>query len=116
MRAMNTTTDPQLESLRLPPHSIEAEQSVLGGLLLDNSAWDRIADYLNQDDFYRFDHRLIYQHIAKLINSSRPADVITVYESLQSVGKAEEIGGLTYLNALAQNTHHLLPIYAIMHK
>ena len=101
---MNTTTDPQLESLRLPPHSIEAEQSVLGGLLLDNSAWDRIADYLNQDDFYRFDHRLIYQHIAKLINSSRPADVITVYESLQSVGKAEEIGGLTYLNALAQNT------------
>ena len=104
MRAMNTTTDPQLESLRLPPHSIEAEQSVLGGLLLDNSAWDRIADYLNQDDFYRFDHRLIYQHIAKLINSSRPADVITVYESLQSVGKAEEIGGLTYLNALAQNT------------
>ena len=51
MRAMNTTTDPQLESLRLPPHSIEAEQSVLGGLLLDNSAWERIADYLNQDDF-----------------------------------------------------------------
>ena len=104
MRAMNTQTDPQLESLRLPPHSIEAEQSVLGGLLLDNSAWDRIADFLRDTDFYRFDHRLIYQHIDKLINASRPADVITVYESLQSVGKAEEVGGLSYLNALAQNT------------
>ena len=57
MRAMNMQTDPQLESLRLPPHSIEAEQSVLGGLLLDNSAWDRIADFLRDTDFYRFDHR-----------------------------------------------------------
>ena len=104
MRAMNMQTDPQLESLRLPPHSIEAEQSVLGGLLLDNSAWDRIADFLRDTDFYRFDHRLIYQHIDKLINASRPADVITVYESLQTVGKAEEVGGLAYLNALAQNT------------
>ena len=104
MRAMSTSTDPQIESLRLPPHSIEAEQSVLGGLLLDNAAWDRIADLVNQDDFYRFDHRLIYQHISKLINASKPADVITVYESLSGIGKAEEIGGLSYLNALAQNT------------
>lgn len=104
MRPMNTQTDPQLEALRLPPHSIEAEQSVLGGLLLDNSAWDRITDFLRDTDFYRFDHRLIYQHIDKLINASRPADVITVYESLQAVGKAEEVGGLVYLNTLAQNT------------
>lgn len=101
---MSTSTDPQIESLRLPPHSIEAEQSVLGGLLLDNAAWDRIADLVSQDDFYRFDHRLIYQHISKLINASKPADVITVYESLSGIGKAEEIGGLSYLNALAQNT------------
>ncbi len=104
MRAMNTRTDPQLDALRIPPHSIEAEQSVLGGLLLDNAAWDRIADFVSEDDFYRYDHRVIFQHIVKLINGSRPADVITVYEALSNSGKAEEVGGLTYLNALAQNT------------
>jgi replicative DNA helicase len=97
-------SDPQLDSLRVPPHSIEAEQSVLGGLLLDNQAWDRIADLVSGDDFYKFDHRLIYQHISKLIGGARPADVITVYESLQNAGKAEEAGGLPYLNSLAQNT------------
>src|SRR5512141_81648 len=96
--------DPQLEALKVPPHSIEAEQSVLGGLLLDNAAWDRIADFVHEDDFYRYDHRVIFQHIVKLINNSRPADVITVYESLTGIGKADEIGGLSYLNALAQNT------------
>jgi replicative DNA helicase len=101
---MNTRTDPQLDALRVPPHSIEAEQSVLGGLLLDNSAWDRIADFLTEDDFYRYDHRIIFQHLVKLINATKPADVITVFESLGTSGKAEEVGGLTYLNALAQNT------------
>jgi replicative DNA helicase len=101
---MNDRSDPQLDSLRMPPHSIEAEQSVLGGLLLDNSAYDRIADFVSAEDFYRFDHRIIFQHIVKLINGSRPADVITVYESLVSAGKSEEVGGLSYLNALAQNT------------
>ncbi|HJV88332.1 MAG TPA: replicative DNA helicase [Noviherbaspirillum sp.] len=101
---MNTRTDPQLDSLRVPPHSIEAEQSVLGGLLLDNSAWDRIADFVSEDDFYRYDHRVIFQHIVKLINATRPADVITVYEAMTTSGKAEEVGGLAYLNALAQNT------------
>ena len=101
---MNERPDPQIESLRIPPHSIEAEQSVLGGLLLDNSAYDRIADFVGADDFYRFDHRIIFQHIVKLVNASKPADVITVYESLSSAGKAEEVGGLSYLNALAQNT------------
>ncbi len=88
----------------MPPHSIEAEQSVLGGLLLDNAAYDRIADFVSADDFYRFDHRLIFQHIVKLVSAARPADVITVFESLTSAGKAEEVGGLSYLNALAQNT------------
>ncbi len=101
---MNNRSDPQLDSLRVPPHSIEAEQSVLGGLLLDNAAWDRIADFVSADDFYRFDHRLIFQHIVKLIGGARPADVITVFESLSSAGKAEEVGGIAYLNALAQNT------------
>lgn len=101
---MNDRPDPQLESLRIPPHSIEAEQSVLGGLLLDNSAYDRIADFVSADDFYRFDHRIIFQHIVKLISAAKPADVITVFESLTSGGKADEVGGLSYLNALAQNT------------
>ncbi|AOY93598.1 replicative DNA helicase [Cupriavidus sp. USMAA2-4] len=96
--------DPQLDNLKVPPHSIEAEQSVLGGLLLDNAAWDRIADFLSEADFYRFDHRLIFQSIARLISATKPADVITVYEMLQVAGKAEEVGGLAYLNSLAQNT------------
>ncbi len=101
---MNNRVDPQIESLRVPPHSIEAEQSVLGGLLLDNAAWDRIADLIREADFYRYDHRLIYRQIVKLIGASRPADVVTVFEALSTAGKAEEAGGLTYLNALAQNT------------
>ncbi|HEU0229046.1 MAG TPA: replicative DNA helicase [Burkholderiaceae bacterium] len=96
--------DPQLDSLRVPPHSVEAEQSVLGGLLLDNAAWDRITDVLTEDDFYRFDHRLIWQHVTRLIGLARPADVVTVHESLSSAGKAEDTGGLAYLNALAHNT------------
>ena len=101
---MKQAPDLQLDSLRVPPHSIEAEQSVLGGLLLDNAAWDRIADFIGEEDFYRFDHRLIFQAIVKLINSSRPADVITVFDFLNAAGKADDAGGLTYLNALAQNT------------
>ncbi|MGA7814174.1 replicative DNA helicase [Caballeronia sp.] len=96
--------DPQLDALKVPPHSIEAEQSVIGGLLLDNAAWDRIADVMSHGDFYRYDHRIIYEAIGKLIATTRPADVITVYESLTNSGKAEEVGGLAYLNALAQNT------------
>ena len=100
MRAMNTratdrVSDPQLDSLRVPPHSIEAEQSVLGGLLLDNAAWDRIADFVNEDDFYRYDHRIIFQHIVKLINATKPADVITVFEALSISGKADEVGVFT---------------------
>jgi replicative DNA helicase len=100
----DTAPDRQVDSLRLPPHSIHAEQSVLGGLLLDNAAWDKISDYLRADDFYRHDHRLIFEHIARLIDQSRPADVITVFEALTSSGKVDEVGGLVYLNALAQNT------------
>lgn len=93
----------EVARLRIPPHSIEAEQSVLGGLLIDNGAWDRAGDLLTDSDFYRYEHRLIYAAIGQLINASKPADVITVFEQLQSLGKAEECGGLTYLNALAQS-------------
>ncbi|MBT9508534.1 replicative DNA helicase [Rhodoferax sp.] len=94
--------DRQVAQLRIPPHSIEAESSVLGGLLLDNAAWDRVGDLLLEGDFYRYEHRMVYAAIGTLINASKPADVITVFEQLQSLGKAEEIGGLGYLNSLAQ--------------
>ena len=101
---MNTPSDPQVDSLRIPPHSIEAEQSVIGGLLRDNAAFDRIADFMNPDDFYRYDHRIIFEQIVRLINGSKPADVLTVFEALSMLGKADEVGGMAYLNAMAQNT------------
>ncbi|MBL8304781.1 MAG: replicative DNA helicase, partial [Ideonella sp.] len=85
--------DDEVARLRTPPHSIEAEQSVLGGLLLDNSAWDRAGDLLVDSDFYRYEHRQIYAAIGNLVNATKPADVITVFEQLQSLGKAEECGG-----------------------
>jgi replicative DNA helicase len=94
--------DSQVAKLRVPPHSIEAESSVLGGLLLDNGAWDRVGDLLVDNDFYRHEHKLIYAAIGALINVSKPADVITVNEQLQNQGKADEMGGLGYLNSLAQ--------------
>ncbi len=94
--------DRQLAQLRVPPHSAEAESSVLGGLLLDNISWDRVSDLLTESDFYRFEHRLVFGAIGALVNSAKPADVITVFEHLQNQGKAEEIGGLAYLNSLAQ--------------
>ena len=95
--------DDEVARLRVPPHSVEAEQSVLGGLLLDNMAWDRAAELLTDSDFYRYEHRLIFSAVAALVQHSRPADVITVFEHLQSLGKADDCGGLAYLNALAQS-------------
>lgn len=96
--------DADVELIKLPPHSVEAEQSVLGGLLLNNAAWEKIADLISESDFYRADHRAIYRHIIKLIDVVRPADAITVSESLESTKELEEVGGLAYIGALAQNT------------
>jgi replicative DNA helicase len=98
----NLSVDRQLAQLRIPPHSLEAESSVIGGLLLDNTAWDKIGDVLIDADFYRYEHRLVFAYVSSLINTSRAADVITVFEHLQTLGKADEIGGLAYLNSLAQ--------------
>jgi replicative DNA helicase len=95
--------DSQLDALKLPPHSVEAEQSVLGGILLDTSAWDKIADLLSEHDFYRHEHRLIWRHIGRLTEHAKPIDVITVAESLESNGELEKAGGLVYLGTLAQN-------------
>jgi len=112
------STDAQLVALKLPPHSIEAEQSVLGGLLLDNSGFERIADVVIDSDFYRDDHRRIYRHIAKLIERSRPADVVTVDESIKGSEDKDKTGGLAYLGALAQNTpsaHNIRRYAEIVH-
>ena len=98
------SNDTQLLALKLPPHSIEAEQSVLGGLMLDNAAFERVGDLLSERDFYRDDHRRIWRHIAKLIEKGRPADVVTVDESIKSSEDRDKTGGLAYLGALAQNT------------
>ena len=84
--------DREISALSLPPHSTEAEQSVLGGLMLENSAWDRIADVVSGEDFYRHEHRLIFRTIANLINESRPADVITVQERLERNEELEAAG------------------------
>jgi replicative DNA helicase len=113
------SADPQLVALRVPPHSIEAEQSVLGGLLLDNLAWDRIGDILSVDDFYRDDHRRIYRHIAKLVEQGKAADVVTVAESIESSEDKDKTGGLAYLGTLAQNTpsaHNIRRYAEIVHE
>lgn len=96
--------DPSADSFKTPPHSVEAEQSVLGGLLLDNEAWDKVADVINEEDFYRLDHRLIYRHICKLVENNKPADVVTVAESLETSADLKNVGGLTYVGTMAQNT------------
>ena len=96
--------DPAIAALRIPPHSIEAEQSVLGGLLLDNAAFDKIADLVGESDFYRDEHKRIYRQIRKLLERSKPVDVVTVAESLDLAGEGGETGGLAYLGELAANT------------
>ncbi len=96
--------DPQMAALKLPPHSLEAEQSLLGGLMLDNMAWDKVADLVSEVDFYRDDHRRIFRHIARLVELGKPADVVTVFESLEKSGEAEQAGGLAYLGEIANNT------------
>ncbi len=92
------------DMLKLPPHSIEAEQSVLGSLLLENEALDKVADILKVTDFYQHDHKLIYQHIHKLLENNKPADIVTVAESLEAAAELTGVGGIAYLGALAQNT------------
>jgi replicative DNA helicase len=89
---------------KVPPHSIQAEQSLLGGLLLDNRAWDQVADLVTEADFYRREHRLIFTAIGTLIERGDPCDVITLSEWLDSQGHLEDIGGLAYLGTLAKDT------------
>ena len=85
--------DPVLDTLRVPPHSIEAEQSILGGLLLDNNAWDRIGDQVSESDFYRDEHRRIFRQIRNLLEKAKPADVVTVAEALDAAGENDHHTG-----------------------
>lgn len=96
--------DPDLHALKVPPHSLEAEQAVLGGLMLDNNAFDDVAEIVTEVDFYRREHRLIFRSIIQLAEESQPFDVVTLGEALIKGGLSDEVGGLAYLADLARNT------------
>jgi replicative DNA helicase len=96
--------DEQTLSLRTPPHSIDAEQSVLGGLLLDNRAWESVSEVLEDTDFYSHKHRNIYRAIKSLVDQEQPIDVVTVSEELDELGTLGEVGGIAYLGELADMT------------
>jgi replicative DNA helicase len=93
-----------LENLRVPPHSIQAERSLLGGLMLDNQTWDSVADKVIDDDFYRREHRLIFTAIRDLADREQPFDVVTLAETLERNGELEDAGGLPYLGVIANDT------------
>jgi replicative DNA helicase len=103
-RPYNPSSGAAEDRLRLPPHSIEAEQAVLGGLMIDAAAWDQVADRVNADDFYRNDHRLIFSATAGLIERNQPCDAVTLSGILESQGLLDQVGGLSYLGTLARDT------------
>lgn len=92
------------DNLRIPPHSIQAEQSLLGGLMLDNQTWDSVADKVVEGDFYRREHRLIYSAVRRLVEDEQPFDLVTLAETLERNGGLEDAGGLPYLGTIAQDT------------
>lgn len=98
------SADSRIESLKVPPHSLQAEQSVLGGLMLDNETWDTVADRVGEGDFYRKDHRLIFRAIGKLADAQKPFDAVTLSEWLEQTGELDAAGGLAYLALLAKET------------
>ncbi|MCP1675026.1 replicative DNA helicase [Natronocella acetinitrilica] len=93
-----------IAALKVPPHSLEAEQAVLGGLMVDNDAWERIADRIREEDFYRHDHRLIFRGMSTLAERQQPMDVVTLAEWLKRSDLLEDAGGIAYLGALASDT------------
>ncbi|MEQ5836850.1 replicative DNA helicase [Marinobacter mangrovi] len=102
--AKQTIPDSDTSRIKVPPHSIEAEQAVLGGLMLDNSKWDAVSEVIASADFYRQDHRLIYAAIERLAGEGEPLDVVTLSEFLDRAGDLEDAGGLTYLAEMAEKT------------
>ena len=103
-QSTSVASENTLANLKLPPHSLEAEQAVLGGLMLDDQAWDRVSDRVKEEDFYRRDHRLIFQAIALLANAGDPRDALTVSETLTRLGELDNAGGIAYLGELVRNT------------
>ncbi len=93
-----------VENLKVPPHSLEGEQAVLGGLLLSSRAWDQVADVITEPDFYREDHRLIFRAVHELSDGGKPCDAVTVTEWFESHGKVEQVDGGAYISQLASNT------------
>ena len=98
------SADQETAAIKLPPHSLEAEQSVLGGLMLDNQAWDNVSERLVADDFYRYEHRLVFNVMIHLAESGQPLDVITLSEALEARDQLDTVGGLAFLAELARNT------------
>ena len=96
--------DQETQKLKVPPHSIEAEQSILGGLMLDNSKWDVVGDRVLEDDFYRQNHQLIFRSVSKLASAGSALDVVTVAEELEREGELENAGGMAYLGLLVEKT------------
>lgn len=96
--------DSEVSSIKLPPYSIEAERSVIGGLMLDPEAWEKVSELVMADDFYRPEHRAIFAVIARLADDSEPADVVTISERLDKRGELEDIGGVTYLIEVVEGT------------
>ena len=101
---VQTISDSETKSLKMPPHSIEAEQAVLGGIFLDKDAWLKVVERIRGEDFYREDHRIIFNAIAALEGDGKPYDIVTVAEWLESHQQLDQAGGLSYLAALAENT------------
>ena len=97
-------SEEQTSGLRVPPHSIEAEQAVIGGLLLDNRAWEQIADKLVDEDFYRYDHRLMFAAIRELESRNEPFDAVTLSQCLDKNEQLNQVGGLAYIGRLAKDT------------
>jgi len=97
-------SEADLAGIKAPPHSLEAEQSVLGGLMLDNNAWDTVSEVVLEEHFYRQEHRQIFRTLQKLVNASKPLDVVTLSEELDRTGALDTAGGLDYLIDLAKNT------------
>ena len=102
--ASASKNDKNVEKLKVPPHSIEAEQSVLGSMLIDPESWDKVAELVTDNDFYNRSHQIIFRAITRLLNSSQPIDLITVSEELEKHDELEDAGGFAYLGELAKNT------------
>jgi len=96
--------DKETSVLKVPPHSVEAEQAILGGLMLVNQKWDTVSEKVSEADFYRPDHRLIFRVIANQAETGNPFDVVTLSEALENLGELENAGGLAYLGNIAKNT------------